>query len=190
MDGRKGRTGLLIFCLIGAVVLVLVDYWIKLWAVETLKPIGTIPLIQDVLHLTYVENDGASFSILSGQRWFLIGITSVALVGIFLFLVIRRPKSKLLVISLSMILAGGVGNLIDRIAKGYVVDYIDFRAIRFAVFNFADCCAVIGTGLLLLYVLWTDVLLPRREKKQTALPESSQEQHAEETEQRGDLPNV
>lgn len=58
MDGRKGRTGLLIFCLIGAVVLVLVDYWIKLWAVEALKPVGSIPLIQDVLHLTYLENDG------------------------------------------------------------------------------------------------------------------------------------
>lgn len=142
-----------------------IDYFIKLWVVQYLKPIGTFPVIQDVLHFTYHENDGAAFSILSGHQEFLIGITSIALFGIFLYLLVRRPKSKLLVISLCLILSGGVGNLIDRITQGYVVDYVDFRLIHFAVFNFADCCAVIGTGLLIFYFLWTDVILPKRQKK-------------------------
>ena len=95
----------------------------------------------------------------------MIGITSIALFSIFLYLLVRRPKSKLLVISLCLILSGGVGNLIDRITQGYVVDYVDFRLIHFAVFNFADCCAVIGTGLLIFYFLWTDVILTKRQKK-------------------------
>lgn len=157
---------MLIFSLVGAALLVGMDYFIKFWAVQYLKPVGTFPIIQDVLHFTYYENDGAAFSILSGHQEFLIVITSIALLGIFLYLVIRKPKSRLLIISLCLILSGGVGNLIDRITQGYVVDYVDFRLIHFAVFNFADCCAVVGTGLLILYFLWTDVMLPKRQKKE------------------------
>lgn len=156
---------MLIFSLVGAALLVGIDYFIKFWVVQYLKPIGTFPVIQDVLHFTYHENDGAAFSIFSGHQEFLIGITSIALFSIFLYLLVRRPKSKLLVISLCLILSGGVGNLIDLNYSGLCGGLRRFSFDSFCSFQFCGCCAVIGTGLLIFYFLWTDVILTKRQKK-------------------------
>ncbi len=134
------------------ILLIIADQVTKYLAVMNLEPIETMPLIQDVLHLTYTENTGAAFSIFRNQKFFLIILTSLAMLGILIYLIklIKTPSNILLKISLSMILAGGIGNIIDRFRLGYVVDFIDFRLINFAIFNVADIFIVIGAGLLLL----------------------------------------
>lgn len=144
--------------LIIAAALVGVDQLIKFWAENTLQQVGSIPVIENVFHLTYVQNFGAAFSSMQNQRLLLVGLTSVMLVVILVLLVMRKIRSPWLVASFSLTLAGGLGNLIDRIFRqgGYVVDLFDFCLIHFPVFNFADVCVCCGTGLLILYLLFIE----------------------------------
>ena len=115
---------------------------------------GSISLIKGIFHLTYVENKGAAFSILQNQRWLFVGITFLFIIFAIYYL-IKHPKEKLVFkIGLSMILGGAIGNLIDRVRFGYVVDFLDFRAINFAIFNVADSAVVIGSILLGYYLLF------------------------------------
>ena len=135
------------------VLLVGVDQFIKYWAVHTLQPQGSIPFIKiggkEVLNLTYLENQGAAFSSFSGMRWFLIAVTVLLMVICAVLMVKCRKRSKMIPICSALIIAGGVGNLIDRLFRGgKVVDYLDVRLFHFAVFNFADCCVVVGVFLL------------------------------------------
>lgn len=147
---------MLIISLVSVLVLIGIDRAIKQWAVLALSNIDTIPVIKDVLHLTYVENRGAAFGIFKNSKWFLLVLTSLIAIAALVLLISGKLKNKLAVTSMTLIVAGGVGNLIDRIARGYVVDYIDFRLINFAVFNFADCCVVVGTILFAAYILFID----------------------------------
>lgn len=147
----------IIICLVSALVLIGADQWIK-YIVDTQMQVGdTIPLWNGVLHITYLQNLGAAFGSMQGQKWLLIGVTSVVLLGLLIYLCSGRVKSPLLATSLTLIVAGGIGNLIDRIFRGFVVDYVDVRIINFAIFNLADCCVVIGTALLLLHVIRTEL---------------------------------
>lgn len=141
-----------------------IDQLLKYWAVQALQPVQTIRLWPGVLHLEYRENRGAAFSILQNQTFLLVGVTSVVLLFLLGFLLSGRVQSRMLTATFSLILAGGFGNLIDRIFRGYVVDYIYFVPINFPVFNLADCCVVIGTGLLLLYFL---VIEPRQAQRKS-----------------------
>ena len=136
------------------IVCVLLDQLIKLWAMKSLMPIGTFPIIKNVFHLTYVENRGAAFSILQNKTFFLVTITSVALIIAAYLLFRGKIKGSFLQASVALIISGGVGNLIDRIRLGFVVDYLDFRLINFPVFNLADCFVVVGTFLILFYELF------------------------------------
>ena len=120
-------------------------------------PERTLPIIQNVFHLTYVENRGAAFGMLDGKGIFLVVMTSVVIVGAIIFMLIDRIKSPFLMWSLGLIIGGGAGNLIDRLFRSYVIDYLDVRIIHFAVFNFADCCVVIGTILLMVYIVFHEV---------------------------------
>lgn len=142
------------------------DQWTKYLTVQHVKPIGTLPIVQDAIHLTYVENRGAAFSILQGGRIFFVLLTLavVAAIGVLLW---RKAKGEpLLRTSLILIAGGAIGNLIDRAVLGYVVDMIDLRIIHYAVFNVADCFVVVGTGLLALYILFFDRVLLNDKKKQ------------------------
>lgn len=138
-----------------AVALVAIDQWIKQWAINTLIS-GDISLIDNVLYLHYVENTGAAFSIFLGQRWPLVVVTVILILIILAAFLSGKVTDRLSILSLSLILAGGVGNLIDRLARGFVVDYVDFRLINFAVFNLADACITIGTVLLCCAILFKD----------------------------------
>ena len=138
------------------------DQLLKFWAVGVLQPVQTIRLWSGVLHLEYRENRGAAFSILQGKTLLLAGVTSVVLLILLYWLLSGRVQSRMLTAAFSLILAGGFGNLIDRVFRGYVVDYIYFVPIDFPVFNLADCCVVVGTGLLLLYFL---VIEPRQARR-------------------------
>ena len=133
--------------IIGGIVL---DQLSKLLSVKLLAPIGSVPLWEGVLHLTYVENRGAAFGMLAEHRWVFMSISTIAIIAIALYLYSGRNTSKLYTSALMLIVSGGIGNMIDRIALGYVVDFIDFALIDFAVFNIADSLVCIGAGLLVL----------------------------------------
>ena len=151
-----------------AVVLVAVDQVIKNWAAETLTK-GEIALIEDVLYLKYAENTGVAFSMFSDNRWVLIGVTSIMLVAVLAFFLSGKVTEKLEIFSLSLLLSGGVGNLIDRISLGYVIDYIDVRIINFAIFNFADICICVGAFLLCVAVYFSD----KKEKEEKIAKENT-----------------
>jgi signal peptidase II len=142
---------------------VLLDSLTKLLTVIFLKPLGSVPLIKGVLHLTYVENRGAAFGIFSDKRWIFMILSSVAIVLILLYLYTGRSESTLFAIGLSMVAGGGIGNMIDRISLGYVVDFIDFALIDFAVFNIADSFVCVGAGILILALI-LEIINERKSK--------------------------
>lgn len=141
-----------IFFVIGGLALAVLDQLLKLWATASLMPVGQAPLIPGFIELQYVLNDGMAFSMLSGRRWLLITVTSVVLLVVAAVLVVR-PMPRLERITWMLILGGGLGNLIDRVRTGVVVDYLNFQFIQFPVFNFADICVCCGVGLLVLSLL-------------------------------------
>lgn len=146
-----------------AVLLIAVDQIVKNWAAETLVK-GDITIINNVLYLNYAENTGVAFSMFSDNRWMLVGVTAVMLVVVLAFFLSGKITDKLEMFSLSLMLAGGVGNLIDRISLGYVIDYIDVRIINFAIFNIADICICVGAFLLCVAVYISD----KKEQQQKA----------------------
>ena len=144
---------MLIWFLIAAIAVIL-DQVTKWLAVEFLTKVETVPLIQNVLHLTYLENTGAAFGILKNNRWVFLIISTVAIIALLAYIAKFPLKSKLLGVGLSFIVGGGIGNMIDRVLLGYVVDFIDFRLINFAVFNVADSFVCVGAVLVLIYVFF------------------------------------
>ncbi len=131
------------------------DQLVKGWAYQNLRPISTIDLVPGVFRLQYCENTGAAFSILAGQKWFFI-ILTVILCSLILFLLVRGVvRSKIGRVSLVCIASGGIGNLIDRIFRGFVVDMFDFYLIDFAVFNVADIFVCCGAVLFIFMFLYT-----------------------------------
>ncbi|MCR1898978.1 signal peptidase II [Irregularibacter muris] len=138
--------------------IVVLDQVAKYLAVLHIKPIPTYPLIRDVFHLTYVENRGAAFSIFQDKQPFLITVTMLFTLFLIYYL-IKTPKNKNTLwfkISLTLIIGGAIGNLIDRIRLNYVIDFFDFRYINFAIFNTADSFVVVGTILLAGILLFGD----------------------------------
>lgn len=146
-----------------AVIIVALDQIVKNWAAETLVN-GDIAIIKNVLYLKYAENTGVAFSMFSDNRWILVGVTSIMLAVVLAFFLSGKANGKLELFSLSLLLAGGVGNLIDRISLGYVIDYIDVRIINFAIFNIADICICVGAFLLCVAVYFSDK--EEKEKKE------------------------
>ncbi len=158
------------YVLYGAIVIlgIVLDQITKLLAVKFLKPIDTQPLIKNVLHLTYVENRGAAFGMLSDSRWVFITVSIIAIGALSFYIFGGLVDKKIYGIASSIILAGGVGNMIDRLLLGYVVDFIDFRLINFAVFNGADSFICVGAGILILALsveLVKEVKKAKREKR-------------------------
>ena len=155
--------------LAAAAVLVGIDQWLKAWATANLLPVGAMPLIPGVVELRYSLNQGMAFSLLWGQQGFLIAVTSLALLALTVYLFCRRPPLAER-IAWTMVLGGGVGNLIDRVAAGQVVDYINLQFIDFAIFNFADICVTGGIALLFIAILAGEL---RAGKKPAAAPEDT-----------------
>ncbi|KKC29493.1 lipoprotein signal peptidase [Caldanaerobacter subterraneus subsp. pacificus DSM 12653] len=125
---------------------VFLDQFTKYLAAKYLMPVGSYPVIKHFFHLTYVENRGAAFGMLQNKTLFFIVITVV--VGIVLiYSMIKLPENSLYNYTLAMILGGAIGNLIDRVRLGYVVDFIDFKFFP-AVFNVADSFIVVGAIIL------------------------------------------
>ena len=141
-----------LFNLAAVAALVGIDQLIKLWAVQTLQPVGAMPFIPHVVELRFVLNQGMAFSLLSGRQLFLIVATSAALILVAYWLLFRSRNNRLQQAALILVLGGGIGNLIDRVLNGEVVDYINLLFMRFAVFNFADICVCVGVALWVLVI--------------------------------------
>lgn len=147
------------FIFIGAVVFI--DQLTKHLVQASMALSDTIPLVEGIFHLTYIHNYGAAFSLLEDQRIFLILLPSLITIGILFYLGRYRRKTHwLMQLSLSLIAAGGMGNLIDRISRGYVVDFLDFRV--FPIFNVADIAVCCGCGLLVLYLFVVEPKLAQK----------------------------
>ena len=153
-----------IFVFIAA--LVGIDQLFKYLIITYLAPIGSVPLVEGIFHLTYVENFGAAGGILQGKQLFLIIVTSVVIIGLLILLILKKIPGQLLPWMLLLVVEGGIGNLLDRIFRGFVIDYLDFCWIHYPVFNFADCCVVIGVFFIGFYIL-------RSERKQGKKADSS-----------------
>lgn len=121
----------------------------------------SIPVIENVFHITYTQNFGAAFSILQNRQNLFIGISLLAVIVIFYIMIKLKKSDKILLYSLSLIAGGAIGNLIDRIRFGYVTDFFDFRI--WPIFNIADISIVCGTVLLAYYVFFIEPKI----KKQT-----------------------
>ena len=145
-------------------VFILADILSKLAAVRFLQPIETYPIIKNVFHLTYCRNTGAAFSIFSGSTKLLAFVSALMIVLILVYIMYKKPQGRLLLLSFSMIIAGGIGNVIDRILRGYVVDFFDFRLINFAIFNVADIFVCVGVALLAVYIFKNDFKNESREE--------------------------
>ena len=141
-----------LFNLADAAALIGIDQAIKLWAVNVLQPVGSMPLIPHVVELRFVLNQGMAFSLLSGKQLFLIIATSIALILVAYMLFFRSRGKYLQQAAMLLVLGGGIGNLIDRVLNGEVVDYINLLFMRFAVFNFADICVCVGVALWVLEI--------------------------------------
>ena len=165
-----------IFLAVLIVLLVGADQLVKYWAIHELQPVGSMDFIHigshKIVDLTYLENDGAIFGSMSGQRWFLIGFTTLVVVGGIVLLFKVYHRSKLLDIALALFIAGGIGNLIDRFRFAYVVDMFEIKLFHFAIFNVADICVTIAFVLLLWYALFID---PKLEKQKKAAAEKAEE---------------
>lgn len=134
--------------------IIFADVLSKQLAKTFLMPIGYFPVLQDVFHLTYLENTGAAFGILPGQRWLFIVLKVLVSIAIVYLLIRLQNENKLFRIGLTFVLGGAVGNLIDRIRFGYVVDMFDFTLINYPVFNIADTSVIVGVILLGYYLIF------------------------------------
>lgn len=150
-----------------AVILLLAaaDQIIKYFVVSGLKPIGETVLIPGVLRLTYVENDGAMMGMLGGKASVMTVATVVILVALIAVLLSKKVKFGLVYCCFVAIIAGGIGNLIDRFRLGYVIDYIDVLFVKFYVFNFADCLVTVGAFLIIGYEIY-EIIKEGKAKKE------------------------
>lgn len=132
------------------------DQLSKYWAITHLAGQGSRVFIPALLDFDYTKNTGAALGILSGHP-VLLAVISVAILSALAFYILKKEKKQLLfIVSTAMIFGGAIGNLIDRVFRGYVVDFLDFSFFDFYIFNVADCFVVIGVFLLALQVLFLE----------------------------------
>jgi signal peptidase II len=160
IKSKKNIIAAIVSILIAAI-LIGVDRFTKWWIVNNIELSSSVSGFRigsfRVFDITHIHNTGAAFGILQGQRWALVAVTSAFFVVAIVLLIMGRFKSRAMIASITLILAGGIGNLIDRIAYGYVVDFIELKFIRFAIFNFADVCVVVGTFLMAFAVIAEEI---------------------------------
>ena len=157
-----------IFAALGAALLVL-DQWVKHWITVNL-PLGeSMPFLPGLVELRTVHNYGAAWSSFSGMRWLLVAVTCCIVAAVAYVLVRRIVRHPLGVTACAMILSGGIGNIVDRVRLGYVVDMFNLLFMEYPVFNVADIFVVCGTLLGAVYYLW---LYDKYDKKDKAHGES------------------
>ena len=136
---------------------VLLDQITKYLAVEYVQLQGSISLVKGVFNFTYHENRGAFLGSFADNRWVFLIASSVAILAMVLYLAFVKDNHILVKLSLSMLIGGGIGNMIDRVSLGYVIDFLDFELINFPIFNVADSFITVGAGLLIVYLLFFEM---------------------------------
>ena len=162
-----------IFVILAAVA---ADQLTKQLVLQFLDRNESLVVIPKLFRFTYVENRGAAFGMLDEHRWVFMVVSSVAIVLLFFYMFKFSGNSKLLRAGLSLIIGGGIGNMIDRVAYGYVVDFIDFYAfpeVWMWVFNVADACVCVGAGIVALYLI-IDIVRESKKLKEEKETETSE----------------
>lgn len=142
--------------LVVSVILIIIDQLTKYFTVQNIDLYEVVEFIPNVVSLTYIRNTGAAFSILEGQMWFFYIVTVVVAAGLIYYMYTEARENKILGFLLSLILAGAIGNFIDRLFLQYVVDMIKLEFIDFAIFNVADSYLTVGVILLLIYTFYDE----------------------------------
>lgn len=144
-----------VFYIILTALLVVIDQYSKHLAEIYLSGGHSFPIIKDVFELHYLENHGVAFGMMQDMRWIFIPVSAILTI-ILIWLLARSPlrSNALFRFSCYLCLAGAIGNMIDRLVLGYVIDFLYFKLIDFPVFNIADCFVVIATFLLIYFVLF------------------------------------
>ncbi|MCI8285527.1 MAG: signal peptidase II [Firmicutes bacterium] len=133
-------------------VIVAIDQALKFLVVNNLGMAAEIPVINDFFYINCIENHGIAMGMLANRQSFVIIFTGIMMLAILIYIFINRKKEKKwMLVILSVIVGGGIGNIIDRIRLNYVIDYIDFRIWPY-IFNFADICVVLGCFALFIFV--------------------------------------
>lgn len=136
-----------------AAVLIAVDQLVKAWTVANIELDTVEPFIKGFMSLAYLRNYGAAWSILQNQQWFFTIVTIVAVTGLIWYYVKQIKGSLWTLFSLTLMIAGALGNFIDRIRLGFVVDMFHLDFISFPVFNVADMCLSVGVGILFICIM-------------------------------------
>ncbi|WP_312653570.1 signal peptidase II [Aminipila sp.] len=137
------------------IVAVMLDQVVKYIIRSNMDLYQSIPIIGGIFHITYIQNTGAAFSMFSGHTGILALITVIITIGILVYLFrLRKDGHWALMLSLSLIVAGGLGNIVDRLSLKYVVDFLDLRV--WPIFNLADVYVCCGCGLLVVYVFFIE----------------------------------
>ena len=169
----------MIFCIILIILSIAADQLSKYLVVENLVEIGSFPLIENIFHFTYVENRGAAFGMLSNHRWVFMVLSVLGIGAMIVWLAWEKPKSLWMRAAISLVIGGGFGNMIDRIALGYVIDFIDCRFIDFYVFNIADSCVCVGCAMFLIGAIYEEVKNTKAKKAAEENGENAEESSVE-----------
>lgn len=140
---------------IGAVLILIFDQLTKYYIVSNFSLGESTEFLKGFIDIVYIHNEGAAWGMLSGKTWLLVLFTALAMVLCIYYLWKYGKNSKLMLTGLTLVVSGGIGNLIDRVFRdGKVVDFLHFEFWpEFPVFNIADCAIVVGVGFLILYFL-------------------------------------
>jgi len=157
-------------------VAVALDQITKYLVVTNMELYESIEAIPGIFNFTYIQNDGAAFGSLDDARWVFMILSTVMIIAILGYMFWKKPQDKLLLSSLILVVGGGIGNMIDRVSLGYVIDFLDFCAFPKLwkwIFNVADVCVCVGAGLLALYLILDIVKEAKLEKEKELLAEAS-----------------
>ena len=149
------------------IVIMALDQLSKYWVINNIGMTDSITVIPNLIDFVYVKNTGAAFSFLSDKTYGIVILSIISVlfcIGVIFFMIKKKPQSRLLTISLALMLSGALGNVIDRIARGYVVDFIDATFFNFPVFNVADIAITCGALLIIIHVLFFEKPKDEQEK--------------------------
>lgn len=132
---------------------VILDQLSKYLVVQYIGEGAVVKCVDGLFHLTYIKNKGAAFGMLADHRWVFMVVSVLAIGAIIVYLLKAKPQSMWEKAALGMIVGGGIGNMIDRVLNGYVVDFVEVEFMNFAVFNVADAFVTVSCVILIIYVL-------------------------------------
>lgn len=164
---KISATEIKIYSIVSMLILVGIDQLIKYYVDFRLKPVGTVPFIEGFVQFSYYENDGAMMGMMSGKTLTMTILAVICLVVIMFVIFSGKVKFGVDYCCIVLMMSGGLGNIIDRIFRGYVIDYIEVLFIDFYIFNFADCLVTVAAALLIANQIY-EIFKENKAKKEKA----------------------